>query len=132
MYQGYLIKVGNYTIPHEFMVAGSFSAKLNTMEASAYRDGNGTLHRNTIKHEPLKVVFQTPALTGEEFDELIGNIQANFTDATQQKCTVTAYMPKQHDYVTQECYCPDFEPVIQTATRDGLVYDGLKLTFIGY
>ena len=66
-YSGYLIKVGNYEIPMNFIIANTYDVTRNVMEASAYRDANGLLHRNTISHVPLKVNFQTPSdMTNEQ------------------------------------------------------------------
>lgn len=132
-YNGFLIKVGNYTIPFKYMKAESYTAYRSIQDLDSYRDANGVLHRTALTHVPNKVEFETPAmLTDKTFSELMSNIQTNFTNANERKASVTMYVPETNEYVTQDMYMPDITPKIYHADSKKLQYDSIRLAFIGY
>lgn len=132
-YQGYLIKVGKYKIPHKFIKADTYSPYRNVQDLDSYRDGNGVLHRNALEHVPCKVEFETPALlTNIQFKELMSNIQANYTNAIERKASVTLYIPETDSYETQEMYMPDITPKIYGIFNGVIKYNPIRLAFIGY
>ena len=132
-YNGFLIKVGNYTIPFKYMKADSYTAYRSIQDLDSYRDANGVLHRTALTHVPNKVEFETPAmLTDKTFSELMYNVQANFTNANERKASVTMYVPETNEYVTQDMYMPDITPKIYHADSKKIQYDSIRLAFIGY
>ena len=132
-YNGFLIKVGNYTIPFKYMKADSYTAYRSIQDLDSYRDANGVLHRTALTHVPNKVEFETPAmLTDKTFSELMSNVQANFTNANERKASVTMYVPETNEYVTQDMYMPDITPKIYHADSKKIQYDSIRLAFIGY
>lgn len=132
-YQGYLIKVGNYQIPHKFIKADTYSPYRNVQDLDSYRDGNGVLHRNALEHVPCKVEFETPPLlTNIQFRELMSNIQANYINAIERKASVTLYIPETDSYETQEMYMPDITPKIYGIFNGVIKYNPIRLAFIGY
>lgn len=132
-FEGYLIKVGSYEIPMNFIVAKSYDVTRQVMELKAYRDANGTLHRNTVSHVPIKINFKTPSgLTNSELETLLSNIKANFSSAIQRKATVTCYVPESNSYITQEMYMPDITFAISEIDENDIYYESFKMTFIGY
>ena len=75
-YSGYLIKIGDYKIPHKYIKADSYQAYVNMQDLEPWTDTNGYLHREkTVSLKALKVEFDTPAmLTNKQFeDDLIAN-----------------------------------------------------------
>lgn len=132
-YQGYLIKVGNYQIPHKFIKADTYSPYRNVQDLDSYRDANGILHRNALAHVPNKVEFETPSmLTNIQFEELMSNIRANYTNAIERKASVTMYVPETNSYETQEMYMPDITPKIYGIFNGVIKYNPIRLAFIGY
>ena len=132
-YNGFLIKVGNYTIPFKYMKAESYTAYRSIQDLDSYRDANGVLHRTALTHVPNKVEFETPAmLTDKTFSELMSNIQTNFTNANERKASVTMYVPETNEYVTQDMYMPDITPAIYHADSKKIQYKSIRLAFIGY
>lgn len=132
-YQGYLIKVGNYQVPHKFIKADTYSPYRNVQDLDSYRDGNGVLHRNALEHVPCKVEFETPPLlTNIQFKELMSNIQANYINAIERKASVTLYIPETDSYETQEMYMPDITPKIYGIFNDVIKYNPIRFAFIGY
>lgn len=60
-YSGWLLKIGNYTVPMSFMKAESYSPYVNMQDLDDYTDANGYLHRNAVELKALKVEFETRA-----------------------------------------------------------------------
>ena len=133
MYSGWLIKVGDYTIPaKKFIKAQSYSAYVNMQDLNPWYDANGYEHREAVELKALKVEFETPAmLTNRDFEELMSNIRRNFTVPKARQCIVTAYIPEYDDYVTQTAYFPDFTPQMYGNYGGVIHYNSIRLAFIG-
>lgn len=132
-YSGFLLKVGNYTIPtNKFIRAESYSAYVNMQDLDPWTDANGYVHREAVDLKALKVEFETPAmLTDRELTELLQNIQANYTIPKARQCIVTAYIPEYDDYVTQTAYLSDFTPQMYGTYGGVIHYNPIRLSFIG-
>ena len=132
-YQGYLIKIGDYTISaKKFIKADSYSAYVNMQDIDDYTDANGLLHRDAVDLKVAKIEFETPAmLTNAELSELMRNIQANYTIAKARQCEITAYIPEYDDYVTQIAYLADIKPSIYGVFDDVIKYNPIRMAFIG-
>lgn len=131
-YQGFLLKIGDYTIPHKYIKADSYSPYVNMQDVEAYTDANGYLHRNAVELKVAKVEFETPAmLTNKTFTELINNIKANYLDDKSRKIIITAYIPEYDDYVTQTGYLADFQPKIYGVFDGVIKYNPIRLAVIG-
>lgn len=132
-FEGYLLKVGTYEIPMNFIAAKTYDVTRNVMELKAYRDADGSLHRRTIAHVPCKINFKTPGrLTNDEVETVLSNIRANYINALERRVRVTFYVPELNDYTTQEMYMPDIVTPISVIDGTTIYYESLKLTFIGY
>ena len=131
-YNGFLIKIGDYTIPYGLIKADSYSAYANMQDIDDYTDANGYEHRNAVELKALKVEFETRAmLTNKTFNEVLNNIRSQFTNVAGRACYITAYIPEYDDYVTQYGYMADFQPTIY-GTYDGIIrYNSVRLAFIG-
>lgn len=131
-YQGYLLKIGNYTIPLKYIRADSYSAYVNMQDVEAYTDANGYLHRNAVELKVAKVEFETVAMmTDKTFSEFIANIKANYLIESQRKVTITAYIPEYDDYVTQSGYLADFFPKMYGVFNGVIRYNPIRMAFIG-
>ena len=132
-YQGYLMKVGTYTVPFKYMKFDSYTVYRNVQDLDSYEDANGVLHRTVVSNVPNKVEWETPAmLTNTEFATLMSNIQAQYTVAKERKASVTLYIPETDSYITQDMYMPDPQPKIYSADKNGIRYEAITLKFIGY
>ena len=134
-FQGYLVKVGNYVIPYKYIKFNSYSVFMSITDLDSYRDANGILHRTALDHKPNKAEFETPAmLTNDEFADLMANIRANYTLASERRAVVELYIPELDDYVSQDMYMPDIKPSIYRYNKDigKLQYNSIRLAFIGY
>lgn len=132
-YQGYLIKAGNYIIPHSIIRAETYQAYRNGQDLDSFRNGDGKLNRTALEHFVIKIELETKAmLTDEQFGELMNNISSNFTNKTERKLIVSAYIPELNDYMSQEAYMSDVKPTIYFADSSKVQYNPVRLAFIGY
>lgn len=131
-YEGYLLKIGNWIFPHDYIKADTYSAYVNMQDVEPWTDGNGELHRNPVELKASKVEFETKAmLTNKQFAEIMENIRANYKNPTGRMADVTYYIPEYDDYVTQYSYLADFTPQIYWI-KDGVIqYNPIRFSFIG-
>ena len=131
-YNGYLLKIGEYIIPHKYFKANSYKSYVNMQDIDDYTDANGYLHRNAVELKALKVEFDVPAmLTDEQLNDLLSNIRNSYTSIAGRECIITAYIPELHDYVTQKGYLADFQPQIYGTYGGVIRYSSFRMTFIG-
>lgn len=131
-YSGYLLKIGNYTVPHKFIRADTYSPYDNMQDIDDYTDANGKLHRNAVDLKAIKVEFETPAmLTDKELTDFLTNIKANFIEAKSRSVMITAYIPFEDDYVTQKGYMVDITPRMYGIFNDVIKYNPIRFAFIG-
>lgn len=144
--RGYLVKVGNYTIPFRYIKAETYQAVWSVVEFDSYRDANGTLHRDSVApNRVMKVEWETPDMSDREFETLMSNIRSQYlnSDAVSgaelfkgkkaKSCSVTAWMPEEHAYKTDTCYLTsDVNFSIRYADENGIRYNPVRFAFIGY
>lgn len=131
-YAGYLLKIGDYTIPKKFFKPQSYSPYVNMQDVEDYTDANGYLHRNPVELKASKVEFETPAmLTQIDLNELLGNIRENIIGEAGRELYFTAYIPEYDDYVTQKGYLADFKPQMYYADNTTIKYNSIKFSVIG-
>ena len=133
-YSGFLLKIGDYTIPHKYIKADSYQAYVNMQDLEPWTDSNGYVHREkTVELKALKVEFETkPLLTNKEFDESwIANIRKQFVKPVGKECYITAYIPELSSYVTQYGYMADFTPQLYRVSGNTIWYDSTRLAFVG-
>lgn len=132
-YNGYLIKVGNYTIPHKYIKAETYQALYSTIDLDSTRLANGTLNREVLEHHVGKVEFETiPLMDNEQLNDLLSNIRNNYTNALEKKANVTFYVPEYDRYETQEMYVPDITFTMYFADGNKVKYNPVRIAFIGY
>ena len=132
-YQGYLIKVGSYTIPLSLIKADSYSVFMSVTDLDSYVDANGYLHRNALEHIANKVEFETvPMLDHSQFANLMSNLRANMTIPLERKASVECYIPEIDSYVTQDMYMPDVSFPIYGTYNNVITYNSIAISFIGY
>lgn len=133
-YKGYLIKVGTYTIPFDFILASTFKCGINGQDLDSTRNANGILKRDALENEVIQAEWDVPApIREEETRLLMDKIQAQYSNKRERKALVKAWMPEIGEYVTMDCYMtPNLEYSIQYADEKEVVYDSFHLKFIGY
>ena len=131
-YNGYLLKLGNYIVPHSIIRADTYSAYINTQDLEPWTDADGYVHRNAIELKAQKVEFETvPMMTNKTFKDFMSNIRANFISDIDKSLSITAYIPELDEYVTQKGYMVDITPKIYGIFDDVIKYDSIRFAFIG-
>jgi hypothetical protein len=132
-YNGYLVKVGNYTIPQDKIRASSYSAVLHVQDLDSFRDANGVLNRMALEHKVPEVNFElVPMLTNEELSIIFSNIRKNYTNASERKVIATVYIPELDDYISQAMYIPDVNFPIYGTYNGKITYNPIPISLIGY
>lgn len=133
-YNGYLVKVGNYIFPSNYIIMKTYKASYKIQDLDPYRDANGVLHRNALQHVPPTCEFQVKyGLTNSEYDVIMNNIRANFTKPQERKAVVSVFVPELGGYVESDMYMPDPEiTIVRQEDSSTLIYDTITFKFIGY
>ena len=132
-YAGYLLKIGNYTIPLSLIKADSYQAYKSVTDLDSFVDANGVLHRNALSHFGYKCEFETvPMMDNRQFASLMSNIYAQFTDQIERKANCVIYIPETDSYVACEMYMPDIKPQLYYADDSKIQFDAVRFAFISY
>lgn len=135
-FEGYLIKVGTYTIPMKFIGLENYKVTPNMrQDLDPFRDNNGVLTRNVVPNMPSKIEFQTPYIIRRDLQNLMSNIRSQYTNDAEKKCSVTFYCEDIDGYKTESMYVPDvpFEMYKRDAVNFDLsIYKPTTIKFIGY
>jgi hypothetical protein len=131
-YSGFLLKIGNYTIPNEFIQFKTYKAKLSVTDVDSYRDADVVLHRFSSEHTLNKVEFNTIYLTDSQMETLMSGIRKNYTIAKERKSLATIFVPELNDYMTQSVYLSDPEYTIYNVVGNRILYMPTRLAFIAY
>lgn len=132
MYNGFLLKLGNFEFPKKYIEAKTYIVTLNGQDLDSYRDGDGVLQRNALEHKVVSITFNTkPNLTDKQVGELMENIRKNYLNPIEENVIATVFVPKLNDYVTQEMYMAD-NPFTIKEISDIIKYDRITFDFVGY
>lgn len=132
-YAGYLLKIGNYTIPLSLIKADSYQAYKSVTDLDSFVDANGVLHRNALSHFGYKCEFETiPMMDNRQFASLMSSIYAQFTDQIERKANCVIYIPETDSYVACEMYMPDIKPQLYYADDSKIQFDAVRFAFISY
>ena len=76
-YSGFLIKVGNYTVPFRYIEAKKYKCGIKGQDLDSYRDANGILHREALSNVSIKTEWETPGDIDEKaLRALMDNIRS--------------------------------------------------------
>lgn len=129
-FQGFLLRVGSYTIPLSYMKIESYkSAPGQRQDLDSYRDATGLLHRNVLPHTATKVEFETPYLYNNEFRTLMQGIRSNYTNTLARMCNLTYYDDETDTYKTGRFYMPG---TMEFQRYNKNIYAPCRIAFIEY
>lgn len=111
MFQGWLIKFGDVTLPNSFLDKGGWESSPNQrLEIDAYRDANALLHRDTSPNAKTSITLTLRGMTYEErqaFDTVIGLATLPNSDKIQRRVSITYWNDEELDYKTGVFYMAD-------------------------
>ena len=132
MYNGFLLKIGDYVVPLSILRPESYSPYVNMQDFEPWTDSNGYIHREPVDLKAAKVEFETVAmLSNTDFSTFMHNIRSQYTIEIGRQFVFTAYIPEYDDYVTQTGYLADFQPTIYFADDSQILYNPIKFSVIG-
>lgn len=131
-YAGYLVKVGNYTLPNNKIKADTYKSVRTVIDLDSYRDANGVLKRNALSHVPYKLEMNLIPMKNAELQAILSSIRANYISAIEKKALVTFYDMETDTYISQEMYMPDIDFQIYGIFDGYIQYDEITIKFIGY
>ncbi|MCI8649597.1 MAG: hypothetical protein HFG20_05715 [Anaerotruncus sp.] len=91
----------------------SASVSMEDLEADAYRDASGVLHRERARQGLRKVSFGYDALSQQQLSELLSHLSGAFFELT--------YQDPEFGVHTIECYCSSKSAELYSA----FLYDGV-------
>ena len=129
-FQGYFLKVGNYTIPLQFIKLESYkSAPDQRQDLDSYRDADGYLHRTVLPHTATKIEFETPYMYMKDFQALLQGIRSNFLGDLARDCNLTYYDEETDSYKTGHFYMPG---TMEYQMYNKQIYAPSRFAFIEY
>ncbi len=131
-YGGYLVKIGTWTVPFEYISAESFQAPLLGQDKDSYNDDNGELHRTALANQVEKVEWQLPSMDEEKLRNFYDHVEKQYVNKREKKCMCTAYVSEIGKYVSMYCYVPDITPVVVYADEKTVKYAAHRFALIGY
>lgn len=128
-----LITFGSYDIPSKFIRYDTYVITPNMrLDLDSYRDADGLLHRNALKHTTTKIEFETPNLYEEDMEELMANIRSQYVNYSEKNATCTYYDPENCTYKSGEFYIPDLKFQIYSTAQGEIIYRPTRFAFIEY
>ena len=132
-FDGTLVSFGSYNIPMKFIKYDTYVITPNIrLDLDSYRDADGVLHRNALKHTTTKIEFETPPLHEIDMDNLMRNIRSQYKNYNEKNATCTYYDPETGIYKTGEFYMPDFKFQIYSVSNGWITYRPLRIALIEY
>ena len=131
----YLIKLGTYKFPLDYIEAQSYVGKLITQDVDSYATADGKLKRHVIPHRPVSVSFNLiDGLTNATLAQIMSSMRENYiTSVQEKKMNASVYISELDDYVKQDVYLKsDIDFPIDHIDGNVIVYNPINLIFTGY
>lgn len=131
MYNGYLIRVGNYEIPLSAMIKSSYKVTYSVLDLDSYRDANGHLHRTALRKVPTIEVGLHP-LSSNQIADIFSNIASQYVNSSERKVLASVFIPEINGYYDGYFYIPDTQFAINKIVNNVVYYDETTFKIIGY
>jgi len=135
MYNGFLVKIGNYDFPMKYINAESYDiAPDQRQDEEPWRDGDGVLNREVLNNMPASITFTTiPGMTNTEVAAVFGQIRQNYIDEKERKVLVTFYNPETDSYPEAKyMYIPNPHFPIDYIDENTVYYKEIIIELVGY
>lgn len=107
-------------------------------DLDSYRNANGKLKRNALKHRVTKIDINTAFMNEEKMERLLGiiNTGTKLDDGeckeSERKLRIRFYNSWKCDYATAFCYVPDVEFQYYSTAGGNLRHQPIRIAFIEY
>ena len=136
-FEGYLIKFGNVIMPNKYLIVDGWQATPNQrLEADAYRDANGLLHRETLPDYKTEIVLSVAELDLAEKMEFQSIVNQAMINEMERKVDVTYWNDGTNEYVHSSTgfYLPDIKWTITHVDEEDkdIIYKAFTVKLIEY
>ena len=135
MYSGFLIKLGDYKFPMEYIAVETYDiAPEQRQDENPERNGDGELDREVLENMPTSITFSTiGGMTNLEVAEIFRQIHSNYVNEKERKVLVTFYNPVTDDYPEPEyMYIPNPHFPIDYIDGSTVYYSEITIELVGY
>lgn len=134
-FNGSLIKIGSTVFPLRYVFRESYSITPNRrQDLDSFRDANGYLNRNVVKHMPSTIELKTKPMKNTELAAMMGIIKNNYINVLEKKVLLEYYCPDTDGYQSGTFYVPDIQfPIYRIDVDQNVIYyKSFTLEFIEY
>lgn len=135
MYDGFLIKIGDYKFPMKYIAEQSYdTAPTQRMDNDPWKDADGVTNREVLKNKPTSVTFSLiEGITNNDVETIFEQIHKNYIDESERKVLVTYYNPETNGY-PDPVYMYIANPHFPIDEIDGntIYYKTITLELTGY
>ena len=134
MFSGIWFKCGEYEIPPESIVRGTYKTKPSQVQdLNSFTNGNGVTIRNALEHTKSQVNFTLKRMREAKMAPIIDGIRSNFLNQLERDAYCTYYDAWEHDYKTVHMYIdPSVEFDLIEEIKGKLEYGETQMLFIEY
>lgn len=131
-FNGYLIKVNGTLFPTKYIASSSYKTTPNQrLDVDSGRVASGVLQRDVCAHMPVKIEFETLAITNDDV-AVINDILGVDPDNLGRDATVEYYDMETDSYKTADCYMPNPTFSVDTYDSSNIYYLSVRYAFIEY
>lgn len=134
-YSGYLLKLDktNYIFPMEYINWDSYKSKPGQRQSlDAYTDLDGLTHDNALPHTKTEITFSTLPMGEREWEQLMGNVRANYLVPDARDLNITYFDFEQCIYRSGHFYMDKSFQASANEVDGKLRYNEAAWTFIEY
>lgn len=137
-YKGYVLKIGAWTVPNDYINPASYSVGVNEEEIDGWTGYDDTRHAVYSLHKQAVISFETPDKPFLLTDVEVGEIQAALAAAKHTGGTglnpaaymLTFYDPKTNDYIGDKDFTlGEVTYPIEGIDEECVKYRPIKFTF---
>lgn len=135
MYNGFLVKIGQYDFPMKYIAAETYDiAPDQRQDEDPWRDGDGVLNRDVLSNMPASITFNTiPGMTNTEVAAVFAKVRENYVNEAERKALVTFYHPETDSYSESAyMYIPNLHFPIDYIDGNTIYYKEITMEFVGY
>ena len=130
-YEGYLIKIGNWQVPWNYIQGDTYDVSPNKTKVKEFTDYNNDRHVVYSKKLSTVIQFETPKnfrLTEEDIAQ-IREALAAAKDINSETYTIHYYNPRTGKHEMNTCTLDDLTYTIYSANEKNLFYAPMKFVF---
>ena len=134
-YSGYLLKLDktNYIFPKKHINWDSYKSKPGQRQSlDAYTDLDGLTHDNALPHTKTEITFSTLPMSEKEWEQLMGNVRANYLVPEARDLNITYFDFEQCIYRSGHFYLDKSFQASANVVGGKLRYNEAAWTFIEY